>query len=39
MAVTYPFFAHLVFRIYVAIRQKYEQQPVTNELQAAVGRA
>jgi hypothetical protein len=37
-AVTMPFFAHLVFRIYVAVRQKYEQAPVLNELQAAVGR-
>jgi hypothetical protein len=33
-----PFFVHVVFRMYVALRQKYEQGNVAAELQAAVGR-
>lgn len=33
-----PFFVHLVFRMYVALRQKYEHGNVAGELQSAVGR-
>jgi hypothetical protein len=38
MAVFGPFMAHLVFRVYLAVRQKYENVQGTQELQAAVGR-
>jgi hypothetical protein len=34
-----PFSAHVIFRTYVALRQRYEHGNVTAELQAAVGRA
>jgi hypothetical protein len=33
-----PFFVHLVFRMYVALRQRYEHGNVVAEIQAAVGR-
>jgi hypothetical protein len=34
-----PFMAHLIFRIYVAIRERDEQRSIAHELQGAVGRA